>query len=47
MTKPKTCPHCGVQTHSPFPWNRGKVIHDVDSCGRIHARKAAQQRRAK
>ena len=27
-----TCPYCGCQIHSPFPWERRLVIHDIDLC---------------
>lgn len=42
-----TCPHCGCQTNSPFPWNSGKQIHDVDACRKQIQPKNRQKRKSK
>ena len=47
MTQPKTCPHCGCQTYSPFPWNAGKQIHDVDACRKQIELNKRQKRKTK
>ncbi len=42
----KTCPTCGCQIMSPFPWQSNIIIHDVEEC-RIREEREIAKRHAK